>query len=147
MTVYVDADACPVKAEAEKVATRHGVKLFLVSNGGLRLSQNPLVEVVIVPEGPDVADIWIADRAGPGDVVVTGDIPLAARCVETGARVLKHNGERLTEANVREALAMRDLMADLRSADPFRQGGGKGFTKADRSRFLDALERELRLAK
>ncbi len=144
MTVYVDADACPVKAEAERVATRHKVPMKLVSNGGLRMSENPLVEVVIVAEGPDVADMWIAERAGPGDVVVTGDIPLAARCVEGGARLLKHNGERLTQANVREALAMRDLMTDLRSADPFRQGGGKGFTKADRSRFLDALERELR---
>ena len=146
-TVYVDADACPVKAEAERVITRHKVAMKLVANGGLRLSENPLVEVVIVPEGPDVADMWIADRAGPGDIVITGDIPLAARCVEGGARVLKHNGERLSEANVREALAMRDLMSDLRSADPFRQGGGKGFTKADRSRFLDALERELRQAK
>lgn len=142
--IYVDADACPVKAEAEKVATRHKVELKLVANGGLRLSQNPLVEVVIVPEGPDVADMWIADRAGPGDVVVTGDIPLAAKCVEAGALVLKHNGERLTQANVREALAMRDLMSDLRSADPFRQGGGKAFSKADRSRFLDALERAMR---
>lgn len=142
--IYVDADACPVKAEAEKVATRHKVQMKLVSNGGLRLSQNPLVEVVIVPEGPDVADMWIADRAGPGDVVVTGDIPLAAKCVEAGALVLKHNGERLTQSNVREALAMRDLMSDLRSADPFRQGGGKAFGKADRSRFLDALERALR---
>ena len=142
--IYVDADACPVKAEAEKVATRHKVQMKLVSNGGLRLSQNPLVEVVIVPEGPDVADMWIADRAGPGDVVITGDIPLAAKCVEAGALVLKHNGERLTQSNVREALAMRDLMSDLRSADPFRQGGGKAFGKADRSRFLDALERALR---
>ena len=146
-TLYVDADACPVKDEADRVATRHKLPMKLVANGGLRLSRNPLVEVVIVPEGPDVADMWIADRAGTGDIVVTGDIPLAARCVENGARVLKHNGERLTEANVREALAMRDLMTDLRSADPFRQGGGKGFTKADRSRFLDALEREVRAAK
>ncbi|UYV37859.1 YaiI/YqxD family protein [Rhodobacteraceae bacterium D3-12] len=142
--IYVDADACPVKAEAEKVATRHGVKMFVVSNGGLRLSQNPLVETVIVPDGPDVADMWIAERCGPGDIVITGDIPLAAKCVEAGADVLKHNGERLTQANVREALAMRDLMSDLRSADPFRQGGGKGFTKADRSRFLDMLEMTLR---
>ena len=142
--IYVDADACPVKGAVERVAARHKLPVALVSNGGLRMSQNPLVEVVIVPEGPDVADMWIADRAGPGDVVVTGDIPLAARCVEAGALVLKHNGERLTQANVREALAMRDLMTDLRAADPFRQGGGKGFTKADRSRFLDALERALR---
>jgi len=85
-------------------------------------------------------------QAGPGDVVVTGDIPLAAKCVEAGARVLKHNGEALTAANIGNVLATRDLMADLRAADPFRQGGGKGFTKADRSRFLEALERELRTA-
>ncbi|MEO0939435.1 MAG: YaiI/YqxD family protein [Pseudomonadota bacterium] len=145
--IYVDADACPVKDEAERVATRHKVQMFLVANGGLRPSRNPLVDVVVVPEGPDVADMWIAERAGPGDVVITGDIPLAAKCVEAGARVLKHNGEALTQANVREALATRDLMTDLRAADPFRQGGGKGFTKADRSRFLDALEREMRAVK
>jgi uncharacterized protein YaiI (UPF0178 family) len=144
--LYIDADACPVKAEAERVATRHKVRMFVVSNGGLRPSQNPLVETVIVPDGPDVADMWIAERAGTGDVVVTGDIPLAAKCVEAGARVLKHNGEALTAANIGNVLATRDLMADLRAADPFRQGGGKGFTKADRSRFLEALERELRAA-
>ncbi|MEL7165276.1 MAG: YaiI/YqxD family protein [Pseudomonadota bacterium] len=147
MTLYIDADACPVKAEAERVATRHNIPMKVVSNGGLRPSQNPLVETVIVPEGPDIADMWIADRAGPGDVVITGDIPLAAKCVEAGARVLKHNGEALTQANIGNVLATRDLMADLRAADPFRQGGGKGFTKADRSRFLDALEREIRAAK
>ncbi|NKW91859.1 YaiI/YqxD family protein [Rhodobacteraceae bacterium R_SAG9] len=146
-SIYVDADACPVKAEVERVGTRHKVKIYVVSNGGLRPSQNPLVENVIVPEGPDVADMWIADRATSGDVVITGDIPLAAKCVEAGARVLKHNGEALTAANIGNVLATRDLMADLRAADPFRQGGGKGFTKADRSRFLDALERELRAAK
>ncbi|MFK7870803.1 MAG: YaiI/YqxD family protein [Roseobacter sp.] len=145
--LYIDADACPVKAEAEKVATRHRFKMFVVSNGGLRPSQNPLVETVIVPDGPDVADMWIAERCGPGDVVVTGDIPLAAKCVEAGAQVLKHNGEPLTSANIGNVLATRDLMSDLRAADPFRQGGGKGFTKADRSRFLDALERSLRAAK
>lgn len=144
MPIYVDADACPVKAEVERVGTRHGLRMFIVSNGGLRPSQNPLVETVIVPDGPDVADMWIAERAGPGDVVVTGDIPLAAKCVEAGARVLKHNGEALTADNIGNALATRDLMADLRAADPFRQGGGKGFGKADRSRFLDALERAVR---
>jgi uncharacterized protein YaiI (UPF0178 family) len=146
-TLYIDADACPVKAEAEKVATRHKVPMKVVSNGGLRPSQNPLVETVIVPEGPDIADMWIADRATMGDVVITGDIPLAAKCVDSGARVLKHNGEALTAANIGNVLATRDLMADIRAADPFRHGGGKGFTKADRSRFLDALERELRAAK
>lgn len=146
MAIYVDADACPVKSEVEKVGTRHRVEMFIVSNGGLRPSQNPLVETVIVPDGPDVADMWIAERAGPRDVVITGDIPLAAKCVEAGAQVLKHNGEPLTAANIGNVLATRDLMADLRAADPFRQGGGKGFTKADRSRFLDALERALRKA-
>jgi len=147
MSIYVDADACPVKAEVEKVGTRHRAQMFVVSNGGLRPSQNPLVETVIVPDGPDVADMWIAERVGPGDVVITGDIPLAAKCVEAGAQVLKHNGEPLTQANIGNVLATRDLMSDLRAADPFRQGGGKGFTKADRSRFLDALERALRTAK
>ncbi len=144
--IYVDADACPVKAEVEKVGTRHRLRMFIVSNGGLRPSRNPLVENVIVPDGPDVADMWIAERAGMGDVVITGDIPLAAKCVEAGAQVLKHNGEALTQANIGNVLATRDLMADLRAADPFRQGGGKGFTKADRSRFLDALERAIRAA-
>ncbi|MFD1510312.1 YaiI/YqxD family protein [Lacimonas salitolerans] len=147
MTLFIDADACPVKSEAERVATRHGVAMKVVSNGGLRPSQNPLVETVIVPDGPDVADMWIAERAGPGDVVVTGDIPLAARCIENGAQVLKHNGEALTGANIGNVLATRDLMSDLRASNPFMQGGGKGFTKADRSRFLDGLERALRAAK
>ena len=142
--IYVDADACPVKAEVEAVASRHKTPVKMVSNGGIRPSANPLVESIYVPEGADEADKWIAERAGLGDVVVTNDIPLAAKCVETGAKVLKPNGEALTQDNVREALAMRDLAADLRAADPFRQGGGKGFTKADRSRFRDALDRLLR---
>lgn len=145
--IYVDADACPVKDEVEKVATRHGLKAFIVSNGGLRPSLNPLIEMVFVADGPDVADMWIADRAGVGDVVVTGDIPLAAKCVEAGARVLKHNGEALTVANIGNVLATRDLMTDLRAADPFRQGGGKAFGKADRSRFLDGLDRAIQAAK
>lgn len=144
--IYVDADACPVKAEVERVGTRHKVKMFVVSNGGIRPSQNPFVETVVVPDGPDVADMWIADRATKGDVVVTGDIPLASKCIEAGALVIKHNGEMLTEKNIGNTLATRDLMADLRAADPFRQGGGKPFSKADRSRFLDGLERVLRQA-
>ncbi len=144
--IYVDADACPVKAEVERVGTRHKLKMFIVSNGGLRPSQNPFVETVVVPDGPDVADMWIADRATKGDVVVTGDIPLAARCIENGALVIKHNGEALTQANIGNVLATRDLMADMRAADPFRQGGGKPFSKADRARFLDGLERMVRQA-
>jgi len=93
-------------------------------------SPNPFVETVVVPDGPDIADMWIADRATKGDVVITGDIPLAAKCVENGALVLKHNGEPLTTANIGNVLATRDLMADMRAADPFRQGGGKPFSKA-----------------
>lgn len=145
--IYVDADACPVKEEIERIATRHKTEVAMVCNGGLRPSANPLIQLVIVSEGPDVADMWIADRATTGDVVITNDIPLAAKCVPAGAIVIKPNGEFLTEANIGNVLGMRDLMADLRAADPFRQGGGKGFTKADRSRFLNALEDALRRVK
>ena len=120
--------------------------MVLVSNGGIRPSANPLVESVFVASGPDEADKWIADQCGPGDVVVTGDIPLAARCVAAGARVVKHNGEELTHANIGMVLATRDLMADLREADPFRMGGGRPFSKSDRSRFLEVLERAVRAA-
>jgi uncharacterized protein YaiI (UPF0178 family) len=144
--IYVDADACPVKAEVERVGTRHKLQMFVVSNGGIRPSPNPLVETVVVPDGPDVADMWIADRVTKGDVVITGDIPLAARCIENGALVLRHNGEPLTQANIGNVLATRDLMTDMRAADPFRQGGGKPFSKADRARFLDGLERAVRAA-
>jgi len=144
--IYVDADACPVKAEVERVGTRHKLKMFVVSNGGIRPSPNPYMEMVVVPDGPDVADMWIADRATKGDVVVTGDIPLAAKCIENGALVIKHNGEALTQANIGNVLATRDLMTDMRAADPFRQGGGKPFSKADRARFLDGLERMVRKA-
>ena len=142
-TLYIDADACPVKSEAERVATRLRVPMVLVCNGGLRPSQNPFVTLQIVPEGPDVADIWIAEHCGPGDVVVTGDLPLADRCLKAGARVLRHDGEPLTIANIGGRLATRDLMADLRAANPFMQGGGAAFGKADRARFLQALDREL----
>lgn len=145
--VFIDADACPVKPEAERVATRHQVAMLVVSNGGIRPSANPLVQSVFVPDGPDEADKWIASQCGAGDVVVTGDIPLAAKCVEAGAAVVKHNGEELTARNIGMALATRDLMQDLRSADPFRQGGGKPFSKADRSRFLDVLDRVVRRLK
>ena len=144
--LFIDADACPVKAEAERVATRLGVRMLMVSNGGIRPSANPLVESVFVADGPDEADKWIAERAGPRDVVVTGDIPLAARCVAAGARVIRYNGEVLNAANIGMILASRDLAADLRAADPFRQGDGKMFSRADRSRFLDTLDRLLRAA-
>jgi uncharacterized protein YaiI (UPF0178 family) len=142
--IYVDADACPVRAEALKVAERHGAAVTYVTNGGLRPSAHPLVSIVVVEAGADAADKWIAERIGEGDVCVTADVPLAARCVAAGARVLKPNGEAITEANAGAVLALRDLMADLRAADPFRQGGGRPFARADRSRFLDALEKTLR---
>jgi uncharacterized protein YaiI (UPF0178 family) len=147
MALYVDADACPVKEECERVATRHKLDMFVVSNGGLRPSRNPLVQNVIVAEGADEADKWIAERCGPGDVVVTGDIPLAAKCIEAGAQVLRHNGDAFTGANIGQQLAMRDLMANLRAANPLgSQGGGRAFSKADRSRFLNALETAIRKA-
>lgn len=145
MTIYVDGDACPVKAEAERAATRAKVAMKIVCNGGLRPSGNPLVEVVYVSEGLDVADDWIAAHAGEGDVVVTADIPLAARCVEAGALVVKPDGERLSVRNIGAALATRDLMTDLRAANPLSQGGGaRPFSRADRARFSDALDRALR---
>jgi uncharacterized protein YaiI (UPF0178 family) len=144
-TIYVDADACPVKAEAEAVATRHGAPLVLVCNGGLRPSTNPLVRVIYVDEGLDVADRWIAEQAGPGDVVVTADMPLADACVKAGAAVLRHDGSALTAANIGAELATRNLMSDLRSAAPLEQaGGGRPFSKADRARFSEALDRLLR---
>ena len=144
-TVYVDADACPVKAEAEQVATRHRVPMVLVCNGGIRPSDNPLVSVVYVDAGLDVADRWIAERARPGDVVITADIPLAADCVKRGATVLKPDGEALTERNIGGILATRDLMTDIRSANPLgTAGGGRPFGKADRARFSSALDAALR---
>ncbi|WP_170605701.1 YaiI/YqxD family protein [Ruegeria arenilitoris] len=144
-TLFVDGDACPVKAEAERVATRRKIPMVLVSNGGLRPSSNPLVQTIIVSEGADEADKWIAERCGPKDVVITSDIPLAAKCLEAGARAMRPNGESFTAANIGQQLAMRDLMADLRAANPLGSGGaGKPFGKSDKSRFLDALEREIR---
>ncbi len=145
-TLYIDADACPVKAEAERVATRMRVPMVLVCNGGLRPSPNPLVSLVIVAEGPDAADMWIAEACGPGDVVVTSDLPLADRCLKAGARVLQHNGEALSLTNIGPRLATRDLMSDIRASNPFHQGGGPAFSKSDRSRFLQALDTALKAA-
>lgn len=142
-TLYVDADACPVKSEAERVATRLRVAMVLVCNGGLRPPENPLVSLVIVDEGPDAADRWIAEHCGPGDVVVTSDIPLADACLKAGAQVLQHNGEVLSQANIGQRLAMRDLMRDIRASDPFHQGSGPAFSRTDRSRFLQSLDKVL----
>ena len=144
--VFIDADACPVKDETLRVADRYDCHVFLVSNGGIRPNPHPRVETVVVDAGPDVADMWIAERCTRGDVVVTADIPLAAKCLEAGARSIRHNGDPFTPSNIGTQLATRDLMADIRAANPFHTGGGKPFTKADRSRFLDMLDREIRLA-
>ena len=145
MILYVDADACPVKDEALRVAARHKVKTIYVSDGGIRPNPHPLAEVVVVTQGADAADDWIVERLQPGDLCVTGDIPLADRCIKVGARAIRHNGEMFTAANIGNILATRDLMTDLRAANPLNQGGGgRPFTKQDRSRFLEALEREMR---
>lgn len=137
--IFVDGDACPVKAEIEKVATRHGLAVTIVSNGGLRPSANPLICHVMVPDGPDVADDWIAEHIGPKDIAITADIPLASRCLEKGARVLSPNGKPFTNDNVGMALGMRELNRHLREVT-----GGQtyhsGFSKQDRSRFLGELE-------
>ncbi|WP_108662339.1 YaiI/YqxD family protein [Acuticoccus kandeliae] len=144
-TIYVDADACPVKSEVAKVAERHRVPVVIVSNGGIRPSRDPLVSTVIVPDGPDAADMWIAERIGPGDICVTGDIPLAARCIEKGGQAVRHNGDVFTAANIGNQLAMRDLMADIRAANPLGvAGGGRPFSQRDRSQFLQALDRLVR---
>ena len=138
-TLYIDADACPVKEEAVRVAERHGLAIRFVSNAHMRLPEGPLVERVVVAEGPDAADDWIAARAAKGDIVVTADIPLAARCLKAGARVIGNTGKPFTEAGIGMALAMRDLSRHLRETGESK-GHNAGFTRQDRSRFLQALE-------
>ena len=137
--IYIDADACPVKEEVYRVAGRYGLKVRVVANGWLRVPESPLIERVMVTEGLDAADDWIATRAGPGDVVVTADVPLAARCVKRGARVIAPTGRPFTEASIGDDLATRNLLTELRDTGQLR-GGGRPFTKQDRSRFLGALD-------
>jgi len=146
--IYIDADACPVKDETYRIAERHGLKVYVVSNGGIRPNPNPLIETVIVAQGADAADIWIADGVGPGDICVTGDIPLAAKVLEAGAAAIRHNGDLFTTQNIGQQLGMRDLMADIRSTNPLGASGrGRPFSKADRSRFLNSLEQLVRKVK
>ena len=144
--IYVDADACPVKAEVERVAERHKLLVHIVSNGGIRPSQNPLIKTVIVPEGADAADDWIAERITNADICITADIPLASRCLKKGAAVLRHDGKPFTEAGIGNALAMRDLNRHLREVTG-GQTYNSGFTKQDRSAFLNALENAIQAAK
>ncbi|MBC8338637.1 MAG: YaiI/YqxD family protein [Alphaproteobacteria bacterium] len=146
MDIYIDADACPVKDETLRVAERHGLKTLMVSDGGIRPHQSPLVEIIIVNQGPDAADDWIADHIGPADICVTNDIPLAARCLEKGALALKPNGEAFTQDGIGMALANRELMQDLREQGAIT-GGPRPFGKADRSHFLDRLEATVQAAK
>ncbi len=144
--IYVDADACPVKEEIANIAIRHNCHVVMVCNGGIRPNPHPLIDLAIVDDGPDAADIWIAEHAKRGDIVITNDIPLAARGVGNGAAVLRPDGTPITAANIGGILATRDLMTDMRAANPLNQGGkgqGRPFSKADRGRFSQALDQLL----
>ena len=137
--VFVDADACPVKDEVLKVAARHKWPIHMVSNSWMRLPETPLIHRIVVSEGPDAADKWIAERAGEGDLVIINDIPLASRCLDLGARALRPTGKAFTQNNIGMGLAMRDLSAHLRETGEIT-GGPAIFTKKDRSQFLSAME-------
>ncbi len=137
--IYVDADACPVKDEVYRVAGRYGVQVYVVSNSLIAIPISPLIERVVVESGPDVADGWIADRVGPRDVVITSDVPLAARCVKAGAAVLAPTGRLFDESAIGMALATRNLMDGLRSAGQITSGP-RPFAAKDRSAFLSALD-------
>ena len=142
MPIYVDADACPVKEEVYRVARRHGVKVYVVANAPLRVPAEDLIELVVVRGGFDAADDWIAAHAGPGDVAITSDIPLADRCLKAGARVLGPKGHAFTEDSIGEALATRALLDMLRQSGEV-SGGPAPFAKSDRSRFLSKLDEAL----
>ena len=139
IVVLVDADACPVKDEVYRVAARHGLNVAIVANAPLAVPRDPSIRRVHVAEGPDVADDWIATRANPGAIVVTADIPLAARCVKAGASVIAPNGRMHSEASIGTTLATRNLMDALRSAGEVT-GGPPPFAPRDRSAFLSALD-------
>ena len=144
--IYVDADACPVKDEAVRVANRHQLHLTFVANGGLRPSREPLITNHIVPQGADAADDWIVETMQADDIVVTADVPLAARCVEKGGHVLGPTGREFTPDSIGMAVAMRDLKQSLRESGDIA-GHNPSFSKRDRSDFLQALERAVQKAK
>ena len=146
LEIFVDADACPVKAEVERVADRHDLIVHIVTNGGIRPSMNPRVRHVIVSEGADAADNWIAEHIGALDIAITADIPLASRCLQKGALVIGPSGKKFTEETIGMALGMRDLHRHLREATG-QQTYNPGITKQDRSRFLGALENEVQAMK
>lgn len=143
--IYVDADACPVKDEVAKVAGRHGLVVTFVSNGGLRPSRDPMIRNVVVSKGADAADDWIVENAMPNDIVITSDIPLAARTVALGAHVLGPTGKPFTPETIGMAVAMRDLKQHLRETGEIR-GHNPAFVAKDRSAFLSALDRAARQA-
>jgi uncharacterized protein len=137
--IYVDADACPVKAEVYRVAERHGLKVYVVSNSPIAVPREPWIERVVVGAGMDVADDWIAERAGPGDIVITADIPLAGRSLKAGAAAIGNTGVPFTAASIGMAMANRELLSNLRAMGEVT-GGPKPMTPRDRSRFLSALD-------
>ncbi len=139
MSIYVDADACPVKEEIYRVARRYGTKVFVIANSPMRVPQEENFEFVGVSGGFDVADDWIAERARTGVIVITADIPLAGRCLQQGARVLGPTGLEFTEDAIGDALATRALLDMLRQSGDFR-GGPSPFARSDRSRFLSKLD-------
>jgi uncharacterized protein YaiI (UPF0178 family) len=141
--IFVDADACPVKDEIYRVAIRHNLPVSVVAGNFIRVPQDPLIERVAAGADMDAADNWIAERAGPGDIVVTADIPLASRCVKAGAEVIAPNGKPFTEESIGMTLAVRNLMTDLRSTGEVT-GGPKSFTPRDRSTFLSSLDQAIR---
>jgi uncharacterized protein YaiI (UPF0178 family) len=143
--IFIDGDACPVKAEALKVAERHGLPVVIVSNGGLRPSRDPMVRHVVVARNADAADDWIEAEIASGEIAVTADIPLAARLVEKGAHVIGPNGRPFTPDTIGMAVAMRDLKQHLRETGAIA-GHNPEFTRIDRSRFLDGLDRLVRQA-
>ena len=142
-TILVDADACPVKEEIYRVAERFGTPVKVVSNSPFRVPRHPLVQRVLVSDGFDAADDWIAEHSGPHTVVITADILLADRCLKAGAQVLAHNGKPFDAASIGSAIATRAIMADLRAGMDGVGGGPPPFSKTDRSRFLQALDRVL----
>ena len=142
-SILVDADACPVKEEIYKVAFRHGAPVKIVSNAHLRIPAHPSIERIVVGAAFDAADDWIAGRAGPKTVVVTGDILLADRCLKAGAAVIGPNGRAFTPGSIGAAVATRAIMADLRAGMEGPGGGPAPFSKTDRSRFLSALDEAL----
>jgi len=138
LIIYVDADACPVKEEVYRVARRYEMRVAVVANAPLHVPAQGLVQLVVRP-GFGAADDWIAEQAGPGDIVVTADIPLAARCLDKGARVLDPKGRPFTDNDIGSALALRDLMGELRQGGMVT-GGPAPMTPKDRSRFLSKLD-------